>query len=125
MAWIKAAKKDIAVPFSYSPLSSSVHPRVPYGSPGPLCLRGGAVFLLVSAGQLPWLGLRAAGLAVFCAVPSLAAPVVCASVLRCGCRKKDVLDLCPNDFDEILQVLRLKSQTKAAGRARTGYGSNQ
>ena len=46
-------------------------------------------------------------------------------VRGCGCQKKDVLDSCPNEFDEILQVLMLKSQTKAAGRARTGYGSNQ
>ena len=39
--------------------------------------------------------------------------------------EKDVLDECPNDFDEILQVLMLKAQTKAVSRARTGYASNQ
>ena len=39
--------------------------------------------------------------------------------------EKDVLDLCPRYFDEILQVLKLKTQTKAASRARTGCGSNQ
>ena len=40
-------------------------------------------------------------------------------------REKDVLDLCPRYFDEILQVLMLKTQTKAANRARTRCGSNQ
>ena len=40
-------------------------------------------------------------------------------------QQKDVLDLCPRYFDEILQVLELKTQTKAASRARTGCGSNQ
>ena len=44
--------------------SSSAHPPVPYGSPGVLCLRGSAVFVLVSYGQL--------------------CPVVCASVPQCG-----------------------------------------
>ena len=67
--------------------SSSVHPRVPYGSPAVLCLPGGAVFVLVSAGQLPWLGPRGAGLAVFRVVPCFAAPVVCASVPQCGGRR--------------------------------------
>ena len=43
----------------------------------------------------------------------------------CLCYRKDVLDYCPRYFDEILQVLKLKSQTKAASRARTGCGSNQ
>ena len=43
----------------------------------------------------------------------------------CLCYQKDVLDLCPRYFDEILQVLKLKPQTKAASRARTGCGSNQ
>ena len=33
---------------------------------------------------------------------------------------KDILDLCPRYFAEILQVLKLKTQTKAASRARTG-----
>ena len=67
--------------------SSSVHPRVPHRSPGVLCLLGGAVFVLVPAGQSPWLGPRGAGLAVFRVVPCLAAPVVCASVPQCGCRR--------------------------------------
>ena len=40
-------------------------------------------------------------------------------------REKDILDLCPNGFDEILQVLVLKNRTKAASRARTRCGSNQ
>ena len=44
--------------------SSSVHLRVPYGNPGVLCLHGGAVFVLLPAGQSPWLGPRGAGLAV-------------------------------------------------------------
>ena len=66
--------------------SSFVHPRGPYGTPRVLCLRGGAVFVLVSAGKSPWLGLRGAGLAVFCAVPCFAALVMCASVPQCGCR---------------------------------------
>ena len=39
--------------------------------------------------------------------------------------EKDVLDYCPRYFDEILQVLKLKTQTKAASRARTGCGLNQ
>ena len=43
----------------------------------------------------------------------------------CLCYRKDVLDLCPRYFDVILQVLLLKTQTKAASRARTGCGSNQ
>ena len=43
----------------------------------------------------------------------------------CLCYWKDVLDYCPNDFDKILQVLMLKTQTKAVSGARTGYGSNQ
>ena len=43
----------------------------------------------------------------------------------CLCYQKDVLDECPRDFDEILQVLMLKTRIKAASRARTGYGSNQ
>ena len=43
----------------------------------------------------------------------------------CLCYQKDVLDYCPRYFDEILQVLKLKTQTKAASRARTGCGSNQ
>ena len=38
--------------------------------------------------------------------------------------QKDILDLCPNSFDEILQVLVLKNRTTAASRARTGCGSN-
>ena len=42
-----------------------------------------------------------------------------------GWSQKDVLDLCRRYFDEILQVLYLKTQTKAASRARTGCGSNQ
>ena len=67
-------------------LSSSVHPRVPYGSPGLLCLRGGAVFVLASAGKLPWLGARDARLAVFGAVPCSAAPLVCVSVSQGGCQ---------------------------------------
>ena len=45
--------------------SSSVHPRVPSGSPGVLCLLSGAVFALVPAGQSPWLGPRGEGLALF------------------------------------------------------------
>ena len=60
---------------------------VPYGSPGVLCLRGGAVFVLLSAGQLPWFRLRGAGLAVFCAVSCFVAPVVCASMSHGGCRR--------------------------------------
>ena len=67
--------------------SSSVHPRVPHGSAGVLCLLGGAVFVLVPTGQLPWLGGRGAGLAVCRVVPCLAAPVMCASVPQCGCRR--------------------------------------
>ena len=43
----------------------------------------------------------------------------------CLCYRKDILDLCPNGFDEILQVLVLKNKTKAASRARAGCGSNQ
>ena len=65
--------------------SSSLHPRVPYGSHGVLCLHDGAVFVLLGAGQSPWLGLRVAGLAVFRVVPCFAALVVCASVPQCGC----------------------------------------
>ena len=65
--------------------SSSVQPRVLYRSSPVLCLRGGAVFVLVPAGQSPWLGPRGAGLAVFCVVLSFAATVVCASVPPCGC----------------------------------------
>ena len=38
---------------------------------------------------------------------------------------KDILDLCPNSFDEILQVLVWENTTKAASRARTGCGLNQ
>ena len=67
--------------------SSSVLPRAPYGSPGVLCLRGGALFVPVPAGQLPWLGPWAAGLAVFCVVPCFPVLVVCASVPQCNCRK--------------------------------------
>ena len=67
--------------------SSSVHPCVPYGSPGVLCLRGGAVFVLVSAGPSPWLRPRGAGLAVFRVVSCSAALVVCAPVPECGCRR--------------------------------------
>ena len=52
-----------------------------------LCLFVGAVFMLASAGQLPWLGSWGAGLAVFRAVPCLAAPVLCASVSQGGCRR--------------------------------------
>ena len=51
-----------------------------------------------------------------------------ASVSKGGERErdeKDVLDYCPRYFDEILQVLELKTQTKAASRARTGCGLNQ
>ena len=44
-------------------------------------------------------------------------------VLRvCLCYRKDVLDWCLIDFDEVLQVLMLKTQTKAASRANTGCG---
>ena len=43
----------------------------------------------------------------------------------CLCYQKDILDYCPNSFDAVLQVLVLKNRTKAASRARTGYGSNQ
>ena len=43
----------------------------------------------------------------------------------CLCYRKDVLDQCLRDANEILQVLMFKTQTKAASRARTGYGSNQ
>ena len=43
----------------------------------------------------------------------------------CLCYQKDVLDYCPRYFDEVLQVLKLKIQTKAANRARKGCGSNQ
>ena len=39
--------------------------------------------------------------------------------------EEDILDLCRNSFDEILQVLVLKNRTKAASRAITGCGSNQ
>ena len=47
-------------------------------------------------------------------------------VLRvCLCYRKDVLDWCPRYFGEILQILKLKTQTKAASRARKGCGSNQ
>ena len=67
--------------------SSSVHPRVPYGSLRLLCLLGGAVFALVPAGQSPWLGLLGAGLAVFFVVLCFAALVVCTSVSQCGCRR--------------------------------------
>ena len=67
--------------------SSSVHLRVPHGSPGVLCLLGGAVFALVPAGQSPWLGPRGAGLAVFRVVLCFGAPVVCMSVCQCGCRR--------------------------------------
>ena len=42
-----------------------------------------------------------------------------------GDSENDVLGLCPRYFDEILQVLKLVTQTKAASRARTGCGSNQ
>ena len=38
---------------------------------------------------------------------------------------KDILAFCPRYFDEILQVMKLETQTKAATRARTGCGSNQ
>ena len=40
----------------------------------------------------------------------------------CLCYRKDVVDYCPRYFDEILQVLKLKTQTKAASRARIGCG---
>ena len=43
----------------------------------------------------------------------------------CLCYRKDVLERCPRYFDEVLQVLKLKTQTKAASRARTGCGSNE
>ena len=49
-----------------------------------LCLRGGAVFVLASAGQSPWLSSRGARLAVFRAVPCFEAPVVCAFVSQGG-----------------------------------------
>ena len=52
-----------------------------------LCLHGGAVFVLVPAGQSPWLGPRGAGLTVFRVVPCFVAPVVCESVPQCGCRR--------------------------------------
>ena len=39
--------------------------------------------------------------------------------------QKDILDFCPNRFDEILQFLVVKNRTKAVSRARTGCGSNQ
>ena len=52
-----------------------------------MCLHGGAVFVLVPAGQSPWLGPRRAWLAVFRVVSCFAAPVVCASVPQCGCRR--------------------------------------
>ena len=45
---------------------------------------------------------------------------VCAEVEQEQDKEKGVLDLCPRYFDEILQVLKLKTQTKAASRARTG-----
>ena len=32
----------------------------------------------------------------------------------CLCYQKDILDLCPNGFDEILQVLVLKNRTKSS-----------
>ena len=67
--------------------SSLVHPRVPYGSPGVLCLLGVAVFVLLPAGQSPWLGPRGTGLAVFCVVPCFAVLVVCASPAQCGCQR--------------------------------------
>ena len=71
-----------------SPLRpSSVHARVPYGSPRVLCLLGGAVFMHVLAGQSPWFGPRGAGLELFRVVPCFSAPVVCALVPQCGCRK--------------------------------------
>ena len=73
--------------------SSSVHPRVPDGSPGLLCLRGGVVVVHVPAGQSLWLGLSGVGLAVFCVVPCFAAPVVCASVHQCSCWRPGWLGL--------------------------------
>ena len=48
-----------------------------------LCLLRGAVPVLVSAGQSPWLGPRVAGPAVCRVVPCFAAPVVCVSVPEC------------------------------------------
>ena len=39
--------------------------------------------------------------------------------------QKDVLDWCPNSFDEIMQVLVLKNRPKAASRASSGCGLNQ
>ena len=67
--------------------SSSVHPRVPHGSPGLLCFFAGAVFALVPAGQFPWRRPRGAGLAVSRVVLCFAAPVVCVLVSQCGCQR--------------------------------------
>ena len=52
-----------------------------------VCLRGGAVLVLASAGQSPWLGSRGAWPAVFLAVLCSAAPVVCVLVSQGGCRR--------------------------------------
>ena len=52
-----------------------------------LCLLAGAVFALLPAGLSPWLGPRGAGLAEFRVVLCLAAPVMCALVSQCGCRR--------------------------------------
>ena len=67
--------------------SSSMHPRVPYGGPGVLCLHDGAVFVIVPAGLSPLTRSEGVGLVVFRVVPCFAAPVVCASVPQCGCRR--------------------------------------
>ena len=57
------------------------------------CLRGGAVFVLASAGQSPWPGSRGAELAVFRSVPCSAAPAVCASLFQGGCRRSGCFGL--------------------------------
>ena len=66
--------------------SSSVDARVAHGSLGVLFLLDGALLVLVSAGQSPWLGPRGAGSVVCCVVPCFAASVVCALVPQWGCR---------------------------------------
>ena len=50
-----------------------------------LFLLGGAVLVLVSAGQSPWLGPRGAGSVVCRVMLCFAAPVVCVLVPQCSC----------------------------------------
>ena len=132
---LRSTAPAMAVPCSPMPMVTSVNYMAAYqvcSHPASVCLVHHLVHRICpNAMTLKWK--QRAGRTVALMVWRFCLLGLACGLLRVGleglkgslCYRKDILDLCRNSFDEILQVLMLENRTEAASRARAGCGWNQ